>query len=112
MPSTTLSSAGVAVVLTDWVGAKTTTVGVAFASSTSSAAFTTPIQVALISSAQNSSAPTWFNLSTAATGTYTSSTHFDAVPAFSITTPVAGVRVTSSSTSGGIVVTVLQNAGG
>lgn len=111
MPSVTLSSAGTATILVDYLAARTTTIGVAFVSSTSSSAYTTP-QVTLDASAVTGATPVWFSLSTAAAVTFTSSTNFDTPPIFQITTPIAGVRVASSSTSGGIVLRVLQNAGG
>ncbi len=112
MPSVTLSSAGTVAFLTDYIGAKTTSVLVRFASSTSSAAFSTPLEVTLDASAVTGATPVWTHLSSAAAGVFTSSANFDTVPMFQILTPIAGIRVTSSSSSGGIIVTALQNAGG
>ncbi len=108
MPSVTLSSAGTSATLpTDYIGAKATTVGATFSSSTSSAAF--QFQVTL-DDPYKSSSPVWFYGSSV---TFTSSTNFDAPSILQILTPIAGVRVISTGlSSGSITLRLLQNAGG
>src|SRR5215510_8531787 len=106
MPSVTLSSVGSAQLPCDYIGAKTTSVGVTFSSSTSSAAY--QLQATLDDPMQVTS-PTWFNVSTS---TYTSSTDFDMPTIMQILTPVAGVRINSTGLSAGsIALTVLQAGG-
>jgi hypothetical protein len=107
MPSVTLSSAGTAYLPTDYRAAKTTTAGVTFSSSTSSAAY--QLQ-ATLDDPMWSASPTWFLVSSV---TYTSSTNFDTPTLLSITTPVAAVRINSSGlSSGSITLKMLQTAGG
>lgn len=109
MASITASSAGTsATLITDFVGAKTTSINVTFSTSTSSAAY--QLQGTLDSSAQTGASPTWFLLSTT---TFTSSTNFDTPTLVQVTTPLAGVRLNSTGLSAGsITLRVLQNAGG
>jgi hypothetical protein len=108
MPSVTISSAGTGgSIITDWIGAKTTSVTATFSTSTSSAAF--KLEGTLDSSALGFS-PMWFALSTT---TFTSSTHFDSPPFVQVQSPLAGVRLNSTGLSAGtITMDVLQNAGG
>jgi hypothetical protein len=108
MPSITLSSAGTATLLTDYIGAKATTIGVTFSSSTSSAAY--QVQVTLDTSAASGVSPTWFLASSV---TFASSTNFDTPTALQYLSPIAGVRINSTGlSSGSITLRVLQNAGG
>lgn len=106
--SITISSAGTSDTLVlDYIGAKTTTLGAYFSSSTSSAAFN--FQITLDSSAQGVT-PTWFFASTT---TFTSSTHFDLPTVVQVLTPIAGARLNSTGlSSGSITLKALQNAGG
>jgi len=103
----TLSSVGTAYLATDYIGAKTTTVGVTFSTSTSSAAY---VLQATLDDPMRTTSPTWFFISTT---TYTSSTNFDQPQIMQILTPVAGVRISSTGLSAGsMTLRVLQNAGG
>jgi len=107
MPSITLSSVGTAFLVTDYIGAKTTSVVVTFTSSTSSAAY--QLQ-ATLDPPQTVASPTWFLVSST---TFTSSSNFDTPTMISILSPVAAVRINSTGlSSSAIVLRVLQNAGG
>lgn len=111
MPSVSRSSVGTVTIPTDYIGAKTTTISVVFTSSTSSAFFQTPMVT--LDDPMRVTTPSWVQLSSAANVIYASSTDFDLPFIKSVSTPIAGVRVTCSNIdSGAIVVKVLQNAGG
>jgi hypothetical protein len=112
MPSVTLSSAGTASIITDFIGAKTTSVAVSFISSISSAFLVTPIEITLDSSAQGSSTVRWFRVTSAASAILASTTSFDTGLFQTFLTPIAGVRITSTNAGSGIVMDVLQTSGG
>lgn len=108
MPSVTLSSVGTStVIVTDYLGAKTTSIQATFSTSTSSAF--AQIQGTLDDPMKTTS-PTWFLISTT---TFTSSTNFDIPAMISVLSPIGGVRLNSTKLSAGsITLQVLQNAGG
>lgn len=103
----TLSSVGTSNgIVLDYVGAKTTSLALILGSTTMTADFT--IQITLDSSVRGDTV-NWVGLST----THYTSAIADSGAYVSITTPVAGVRINSSTlSSASITLKALQNAGG